>query len=221
MLNLNYFSASLVVLSGLGGRVYAASALRGLRFFQILRMVRMDRRWRWTSVSVSTNESTAMKFSTNQRPINWHCVHLLPEGRDLETPWNSCLCSQTGNRTERDGLKYLIKCIQTWKQKCKNFHQSTDDLMNEVWGESSTPWKVFEIPHLKQILRCCNWEFFLYVLRQLALTFLPGTNHHTLHWVPGSNLLFFCGLYGWKGIDELLMSGLWLVCFTRASPSFG
>ena len=37
-------SASLVVLSGLGGRVYAASALRGLRFFQILRMVRMDRR---------------------------------------------------------------------------------------------------------------------------------------------------------------------------------
>lgn len=36
--------ASLVVLSGLGGRVYAASALRGLRFFQILRMVRMDRR---------------------------------------------------------------------------------------------------------------------------------------------------------------------------------
>jgi hypothetical protein len=36
--------ASLVVLTGLGGRVYAASALRGLRFFQILRMVRMDRR---------------------------------------------------------------------------------------------------------------------------------------------------------------------------------
>ena len=32
------------MLSGLGGRVYAASALRGLRFFQILRMVRMDRR---------------------------------------------------------------------------------------------------------------------------------------------------------------------------------
>ena len=37
-------SASLVVLSGLGERVVAASALRGLRFFQILRMVRMDRR---------------------------------------------------------------------------------------------------------------------------------------------------------------------------------
>ena len=36
--------ASLIVLTGLGGRVYAASALRGLRFFQILRMVRMDRR---------------------------------------------------------------------------------------------------------------------------------------------------------------------------------
>ena len=45
--SINYscnLSASLVVLSGLGGRVYAASALRGLRFFQILRMVRMDRR---------------------------------------------------------------------------------------------------------------------------------------------------------------------------------
>lgn len=36
--------ASVVVLSGHGDRVYAASALRGLRFFQILRMVRMDRR---------------------------------------------------------------------------------------------------------------------------------------------------------------------------------
>jgi len=36
--------ASLVVLSGFGDKVYAASALRGLRFFQILRLVRMDRR---------------------------------------------------------------------------------------------------------------------------------------------------------------------------------
>ena len=43
-MNLLNHSASLIVLSGLGGRVYAASALRGLRFFQILRMVRMDRR---------------------------------------------------------------------------------------------------------------------------------------------------------------------------------
>ncbi|EEB18122.1 potassium channel kcnq, putative [Pediculus humanus corporis] len=38
-------AASLVVLSvGVNGQVMAASALRGLRFFQILRMVRMDRR---------------------------------------------------------------------------------------------------------------------------------------------------------------------------------
>jgi potassium voltage-gated channel KQT-like subfamily protein len=29
---------------GASGQVFAASALRGLRFFQILRMVRMDRR---------------------------------------------------------------------------------------------------------------------------------------------------------------------------------
>ena len=37
--------ASLIVLSeGSSGRVFAASALRGLRFFQILRMVRVDRR---------------------------------------------------------------------------------------------------------------------------------------------------------------------------------
>lgn len=37
--------ASLVVLGmGSSGQVFAASALRGLRFFQILRMVRMDRR---------------------------------------------------------------------------------------------------------------------------------------------------------------------------------
>ncbi|KAF5293322.1 hypothetical protein FQR65_LT10987 [Abscondita terminalis] len=38
-------AASFVVLAmGSGGQVFAASALRGLRFFQILRMVRMDRR---------------------------------------------------------------------------------------------------------------------------------------------------------------------------------
>ena len=37
--------ASTFVLSvGSSGQVFAASALRGLRFFQILRMVRMDRR---------------------------------------------------------------------------------------------------------------------------------------------------------------------------------
>ncbi|GFR03070.1 potassium voltage-gated channel subfamily KQT member 1 [Trichonephila clavata] len=37
--------ASIVVLSvGSSGQVFATSALRGLRFFQILRMVRMDRR---------------------------------------------------------------------------------------------------------------------------------------------------------------------------------
>ena len=36
--------ASIVVLAGPGGQMFATSALRGLRFFQILRMVRMDRR---------------------------------------------------------------------------------------------------------------------------------------------------------------------------------
>lgn len=37
--------ASIVVLGmGTSGQVFATSALRGLRFFQILRMVRMDRR---------------------------------------------------------------------------------------------------------------------------------------------------------------------------------
>ena len=36
--------ASVIVLSGPDGQMVAASALRGLRFFQILRMVRMDRR---------------------------------------------------------------------------------------------------------------------------------------------------------------------------------
>ena len=36
--------ASIIVLSSPHGQMFAASALRGLRFFQILRMVRMDRR---------------------------------------------------------------------------------------------------------------------------------------------------------------------------------
>lgn len=38
-------AASLIVIGmGTSGQVFATSALRGLRFFQILRMVRMDRR---------------------------------------------------------------------------------------------------------------------------------------------------------------------------------
>lgn len=38
-------AASLIVIGmGTSGHVFATSALRGLRFFQILRMVRMDRR---------------------------------------------------------------------------------------------------------------------------------------------------------------------------------
>ncbi len=47
--------ASVVVLAvGSSGQVFAASALRGLRFFQILRMVRMDRRggtWKLLGIS--------------------------------------------------------------------------------------------------------------------------------------------------------------------------
>lgn len=37
-------ASAIVLLVGSSGQVFAASALRGLRFFQILRMVRMDRR---------------------------------------------------------------------------------------------------------------------------------------------------------------------------------
>ena len=33
-----------IFISGFGGQVYATSALRGLRFFQILRLVRVDRK---------------------------------------------------------------------------------------------------------------------------------------------------------------------------------
>ena len=36
--------ASIIVLSNPTGQMFAASAFRALRFFQILRMVRMDRR---------------------------------------------------------------------------------------------------------------------------------------------------------------------------------
>lgn len=37
-------ASAIVLMVGSSGQVFAASALRGLRFFQILRMVRMDRR---------------------------------------------------------------------------------------------------------------------------------------------------------------------------------
>ncbi|XP_036358549.1 potassium voltage-gated channel subfamily KQT member 2-like [Octopus sinensis] len=45
VVDLMIVSASIIVLAvGSTGRIFATSSLRGLRFFQILRMVRMDRR---------------------------------------------------------------------------------------------------------------------------------------------------------------------------------
>lgn len=59
--------ASIVVLAlGSSGRVFAASALRGLRFFQILRMVRMDRRggtWKLLGSVVFAHRQVSFFFS--------------------------------------------------------------------------------------------------------------------------------------------------------------
>lgn len=71
--------ASLVVISlGSGGQVFATSALRGLRFFQILRMVRMDRRggtWKLLGSVVYAHRQVAKSFSSHSlwldRLINW------------------------------------------------------------------------------------------------------------------------------------------------------
>ncbi|GBL80402.1 Potassium voltage-gated channel subfamily KQT member 5 [Araneus ventricosus] len=60
--------ASVVVLSvGSSGQVFAASALRGLRFFQILRMVRMDRRggtWKLLGSVVYAHRQITKSFFT-------------------------------------------------------------------------------------------------------------------------------------------------------------
>ena len=60
--------ASLVVITiGTGGQVFATSALRGLRFFQILRMVRMDRRggtWKLLGSVVYAHRQVIYQCST-------------------------------------------------------------------------------------------------------------------------------------------------------------
>ena len=57
--------ASIIVLSKPDGQMMAASALRGLRFFQILRMVRMDRRggtWKLLGSVVYAHRQVSMKY---------------------------------------------------------------------------------------------------------------------------------------------------------------
>lgn len=57
--------ASVIVLAAGGGQVFAASALRGLRFFQILRMVRMDRRggtWKLLGTVVYAHRQVSRKL---------------------------------------------------------------------------------------------------------------------------------------------------------------
>ena len=58
--------ASVVVLAMRSSGVFAASALRGLRFFQILRMVRMDRRggtWKLLGSVVYAHRQVRTKIS--------------------------------------------------------------------------------------------------------------------------------------------------------------
>ncbi|GIY40078.1 potassium voltage-gated channel subfamily KQT member 1 [Caerostris darwini] len=77
LLNVIVIIASIVVLSvGSSGQVFATSALRGLRFFQILRMVRMDRRggtWKLLgSVVYAHRQFMVVVFSVG----NWFSVGL-------------------------------------------------------------------------------------------------------------------------------------------------
>ena len=80
--------ASIIVLSGPDGQMFAASALRGLRFFQILRMVRMDRRggtWKLLGSVVYAHRQVRFKIigqrgskteSFLQSPIINYVVHV-------------------------------------------------------------------------------------------------------------------------------------------------
>lgn len=66
--------ASIVVIGmGTSGQVFATSALRGLRFFQILRMVRMDRRggtWKLLGSVVYAHRQVRQSISINQA-VTW------------------------------------------------------------------------------------------------------------------------------------------------------
>lgn len=58
---------------GTSGQVFATSALRGLRFFQILRMVRMDRRggtWKLLGSVVYAHRQVRDKPKKNKRHDN-------------------------------------------------------------------------------------------------------------------------------------------------------
>lgn len=63
-------ASAIVLVVGSSGQVFAASALRGLRFFQILRMVRMDRRggtWKLLGSVVYAHRQVSVVVAVNLR----------------------------------------------------------------------------------------------------------------------------------------------------------
>lgn len=96
VLALSYFiadvvtiGASIVVIGmGTSGQVFATSALRGLRFFQILRMVRMDRRggtWKLLGSVVYAHR----QVSRECHKFFHHCTTMPPIDSHLR---NQCRC---------------------------------------------------------------------------------------------------------------------------------
>lgn len=72
--------ASIIVLSG-DGQMVAASAMRGLRFFQILRMVRMDRRGgTWKLLGSVVYAHRQVRKCDKSRPQIWPNVHPILQG---------------------------------------------------------------------------------------------------------------------------------------------
>ncbi|XP_044050327.1 potassium voltage-gated channel subfamily KQT member 1 isoform X3 [Siniperca chuatsi] len=111
--------ASIIVLGvGSNGQVFATSAIRGIRFLQILRMLHVDRQggtWRLLGSVVFIHRQGEC---TDHTPPSWSCCNLLLiTTNPVCTVRNACTCAQIGYsrpgfiRRRREIVKELITTL--------------------------------------------------------------------------------------------------------------
>lgn len=107
-------TASLIVIGmGTSGQVFAATALRGLRFFQILRMVRMDRRggtWKLLGSVVYAHRQVSWIYTIiDFRHIFWWFNHTCcDDGHMHRMRWvKRVKCHVTFLESERDDTWHI------------------------------------------------------------------------------------------------------------------
>lgn len=114
---------------GTSGQVFATSALRGLRFFQILRMVRMDRRggtWKLLGSVVYAHR----QVSSASNLIPYLDIELI----DLLLPHGNCTANNTHESVRYHNQNYIpIRSVWKVSLKWNKTISSREKLPIELW----------------------------------------------------------------------------------------